>query len=224
MSSAAIPDAPAACRSRAKMLPTSPKPMIAKVVMLLPVLCIEVGRRRALRIRGEITTSILRFVPSHGLISLLPWELTASVADLETAAVNSPRILSAGDALPPLETKRQPLPDVRDIQAAWQQALLGRVAQGRVDGRLQGCAPEWVRITEVGARWSSRFGVPEHPHEFMDQIRPAPSVLAPATRSAMAPAPHRKSAECALSTSAVLPVRHHDAIPFSDKSSWPATA
>ena len=30
----------------------------------------------------------------HGLISLLPWEATASVADLETAAVNSPRILS----------------------------------------------------------------------------------------------------------------------------------
>src|SRR3954454_20060655 len=29
----------------------------------------------------------------HGLISLLPWELTASVADLETAAVNSPQIL-----------------------------------------------------------------------------------------------------------------------------------
>src|SRR3954469_15458432 len=98
MSSAAIPDAPAACRSRAKMLPTSPKPMIAKVVMLLPVLCIEVGRRRALRIRGEITTSILRFVPSHGLISLLPWELTASVADLETAAVNSPRILTGAQS------------------------------------------------------------------------------------------------------------------------------
>jgi len=32
--------------------------------------------------------------PYHGLISLLPWELTASVADLETAAVNSPQILS----------------------------------------------------------------------------------------------------------------------------------
>src|SRR3954469_7033587 len=48
-----------------------------------------------LRIRGRITASILRFVPSpsHGLISLLPWEPTASVADLETAAVNSPRIL-----------------------------------------------------------------------------------------------------------------------------------
>ena len=51
-----------------------------------------------LRIRGEITASILRFVPSpsHGLISLVPWEPTASVADLETAAVNSPRILSPG--------------------------------------------------------------------------------------------------------------------------------
>src|SRR3954454_16073856 len=46
-----------------------------------------------LRIRGEITTSILLLVPSHGLISLLPWEPTASVTDLETAAVNSPRIL-----------------------------------------------------------------------------------------------------------------------------------
>src|SRR5215212_3415206 len=43
-----------------------------------------------------MTTSILLFVPSpsHGLISLVPWEPTASVADLETAAVNSPRILS----------------------------------------------------------------------------------------------------------------------------------
>src|SRR5215210_6476948 len=49
-----------------------------------------------LRIRGGITASILLFVPSpsHGLISLVPWEPTASVADLETAAVNSPRILS----------------------------------------------------------------------------------------------------------------------------------
>src|SRR5215210_2241363 len=48
------------------------------------------------RIRGEITASTLLFVPSpsHGLISLVPWEPTASVADLETAAVNSPRILS----------------------------------------------------------------------------------------------------------------------------------
>src|SRR3954471_6740891 len=48
------------------------------------------------RIRGGITTSILRFVPSpsHGLISLVPWEPTASLADLETAAVNSPRILT----------------------------------------------------------------------------------------------------------------------------------
>src|SRR3954468_7877776 len=49
--------------------------------------------RLAVRIRGEITTSILLFAPSHGLTSLLPWEPTASVADLETAAVNSPRIL-----------------------------------------------------------------------------------------------------------------------------------
>src|SRR3954447_20169998 len=48
------------------------------------------------RIRGGITTSNLLFVPSprHGLISLVPWDSTASVADLETAAVNSPRILS----------------------------------------------------------------------------------------------------------------------------------
>src|SRR3954468_20109680 len=50
-----------------------------------------------LRIRGGITTSNLLFVPSprHGLISLVPWDSTASVADLETAAVNSPRILSS---------------------------------------------------------------------------------------------------------------------------------
>src|SRR3954453_7409949 len=50
-----------------------------------------------LRIRGGITTSNLLFVPSprHGLISLVPWDSTASVADLETAAVNSPRILMA---------------------------------------------------------------------------------------------------------------------------------
>src|SRR3954449_5236979 len=49
-----------------------------------------------LRIRGGITTSNLLFVPSprHGLISLVPWDSTASVADLETAAVNSPRILT----------------------------------------------------------------------------------------------------------------------------------
>src|SRR5829696_6945167 len=48
------------------------------------------------RIQGGITASILLFVPSpsHGLISLVPWEPTASVADFETAAVNSPRILS----------------------------------------------------------------------------------------------------------------------------------
>src|SRR3954447_6189651 len=48
------------------------------------------------RIQGGITASILLFVPSpsHGLISLVPWEPTASVADLETAAVNSPRILT----------------------------------------------------------------------------------------------------------------------------------
>src|SRR4051812_25413342 len=52
------------------------------------------------RIRGEITTSILLFVSSHGLTSLLPWEPTASVADLETAAVNSPRILSPVKADP----------------------------------------------------------------------------------------------------------------------------
>src|SRR4051812_9007921 len=50
---------------------------------------------RALRIRCGITASILLFVPSpsHGLISLVPWDSTASVADLETVAVNSPRIL-----------------------------------------------------------------------------------------------------------------------------------
>src|SRR3954463_13182466 len=48
-----------------------------------------------LRIRCGITASILLFVPSpsHGLISLVPWDSTASVADLETVAVNSPRIL-----------------------------------------------------------------------------------------------------------------------------------
>src|SRR4051795_5547064 len=62
---------------------------------------------RTLRIRGEIATSILLFVPSHGLISLLPWEPTASVADLETAAVNSPRILKAHRAR---RTKRRPRP------------------------------------------------------------------------------------------------------------------
>src|SRR3954463_1186118 len=56
--------------------------------------------KAALRIRGEITTSILLFVPSHGLISLLPWEPTASVADLETAAVNSPRILTLVELRP----------------------------------------------------------------------------------------------------------------------------
>jgi hypothetical protein len=41
----------------------------------------------------------LLFVPSpnHGLISLVPWEPAASVADLETAAVNSPQILSLAD-------------------------------------------------------------------------------------------------------------------------------
>src|SRR3954452_2583589 len=52
--------------------------------------------RSGLRIRCGITASILLFVPSprHGLISLVPWDSTASVADLETAAVNSPRILS----------------------------------------------------------------------------------------------------------------------------------
>src|SRR3954463_4659636 len=50
-----------------------------------------------LRIRCGITASILLFVPSpsHGLISLVPWDSTASVADLETVAVNSPRILSS---------------------------------------------------------------------------------------------------------------------------------
>src|SRR3954447_25248495 len=58
--------------------------------------CISV---HGIRIRGEITTSILLFVPSHELISLLPWEPTASIADLETAAVNSPRTLRAA-ALP----------------------------------------------------------------------------------------------------------------------------
>src|SRR3954451_2406143 len=54
---------------------------------------------KAVRIRGSITTSNLLFVPSprHGLISLVPWDSTASVADLETAAVNSPRILTADD-------------------------------------------------------------------------------------------------------------------------------
>src|SRR4051794_32283166 len=51
---------------------------------------------KAVRIRGGITASILLFVPSpsHGLNSLVPWDSTASVADLETAAVNSPRILT----------------------------------------------------------------------------------------------------------------------------------
>src|SRR5215210_5421521 len=49
------------------------------------------------RIQGGITASILLFVPSpsHGLISLVPWEPTASVANLEAAALNLPRILSA---------------------------------------------------------------------------------------------------------------------------------
>src|SRR4051795_12249210 len=50
----------------------------------------------SVRIRCGITASILLFVPSpsHGLISLVPWDSTASVADLETVAVNSPRILT----------------------------------------------------------------------------------------------------------------------------------
>ena len=60
----------------------------------------EAAQSDELRIRGGITASILLFVPSpsHGLISLVPWEPTASVADLETAAVNSPRILRDTEA------------------------------------------------------------------------------------------------------------------------------
>src|SRR6185312_13048450 len=57
----------------------------------------EMGAGAMVRIRCGITASILLFVPSpsHGLISLVPWDSTASVADLETVAVNSPRILSS---------------------------------------------------------------------------------------------------------------------------------
>src|SRR3954447_19760330 len=60
------------------------------------------------RIRGGITTSNLLFVPSprHGLISLVPWDSTASVADLETAAVNSPRILSGMEGSPVVAAAR----------------------------------------------------------------------------------------------------------------------
>src|SRR4051812_6536763 len=65
-------------------------------VMLLIVLAALLCALLLLRIRCGITASILLFVPSpsHGLISLVPWDSTASVADLETVAVNSPRILS----------------------------------------------------------------------------------------------------------------------------------
>src|SRR4051812_13620111 len=64
-------------------------------VMLLIVLAALLCALLLLRIRCGITASILLFVPSpsHGLISLVPWDSTASVADLETVAVNSPRIL-----------------------------------------------------------------------------------------------------------------------------------
>src|SRR3954466_5508264 len=50
---------------------------------------------------SQVQVTGLLFVPSpsHGLISLVPWNSTASVADLETVAVNSPRILSLASGL-----------------------------------------------------------------------------------------------------------------------------
>src|SRR3954466_6841476 len=89
-------------------------------------------RLERVRIRGEITTSILLLVPSHGLISLLPWEPTASVTDLETAAVNSPRILTllaepvthVVEALRPTRPAQPVRPRVNRRQAARARASL----------------------------------------------------------------------------------------------------
>src|SRR3954463_7725805 len=89
--------------------------------------------RQILRIRCGITASILLFVPSpsHGLISLVPWDSTASVADLETVAVNSPRILSAVSRAHGLAR------ETGDVDKAGGRCWRGRSCGDRRDDRIR---------------------------------------------------------------------------------------
>src|SRR5215212_10332605 len=76
------------------------------------------------------------------------------------------------------ETRRQSLPDLVDVQAARQQALLGRVAQDEADGRLKRRAPDPISLAVGGVRRGD-IGLPEKAYQLEDQVRPAPRQLAP---------------------------------------------